>query len=77
MIDLNKFTYYELETLKSLVDNAIRLDYKMKDKHPSIYSNKDKEIEELMLIQVKITQSLNTMEAPSNMQRFKDGRMGR
>lgn len=75
MIDLSKFTYYELETLKSLVDNAIRLDYKMKDKHPSVYSHKDKEIEELMLIQVKITQSLNTMEAPSNMQRFKDKKM--
>jgi len=74
MIDLNSFTFYELETLRDLIDGSISLNYKMKDRHPSLYINKDKETDELMLLKVKIVQHMATLEKPSNIQRFKDGK---
>jgi hypothetical protein len=70
MIDLSKLTYYEVETLKELVDSKIKLEFKMADRHPSIYSRREQEMDDLMLLKIKLSEFLSTLPEPSVIERM-------
>lgn len=77
MIDLNSFTYFELETLEDLVDSKIKSKYKLAERHPSLFDMDKGEIDDLMLLKVKITEHLKTLPQPSAFERIKNNKRNR